>query len=49
VRPDVEDRILRLRKNLTKQGFDAVAEPIAAHLAANPPPTRLRYPRSGAS
>jgi hypothetical protein len=30
VRPDVEDRILRLRKNLTKQGFDAGAETIAA-------------------
>ena len=37
VRPDVEDRILRLRKNLTKQGFDAGAETIAAHLAADPP------------
>ena len=49
VRPDVEDRILRLRKNLTKQGFDAGAETIAAHLAADPPPTCLRYPRSGAS
>ena len=49
VRPDVEDRILRLRKNLTKQGFDAGAQTIAAHLAADPPPTCLRYPRSGAS
>ena len=29
--PYVEDRILRLRKNLTKQGFDAGAETIAAH------------------
>src|SRR6185295_8060722 len=37
VRPGVEDRILRLRKNLTKQGFDAGAETIAAHLAADPP------------
>ena len=49
VRPDVEDRILRLRKNLTKQGFDAGAETIAAHLAADPPSTCLRYPPSGAS
>ena len=37
VRPGAEDRILRLRKNLTKQGFDAGAETIAAHLAAEPP------------
>jgi transposase-like protein len=35
--PGAEDRILRLRKNLTKQGFDAGAETIAAHLAADPP------------
>jgi hypothetical protein len=39
---DVEDRIHRLCKNLTKQGFDAGAETIAAHL----PPSCLRYPRS---
>jgi hypothetical protein len=50
VRPDVEDRILRLGKNLTKRGFDAGAESIAAaHLAADPPPTCLRYPPPGAS
>src|SRR6185437_597114 len=33
-------------QNLTKQGFDAGAETIAAHLAADPPPTCLRYPPS---
>lgn len=27
VRPDIEDRILWLRKNLTKQGFDASPKP----------------------
>ena|SRR6478609_4683241 len=32
VRPDVEDRILRLGKNLTKRGFDAAPNP-------SPPPT----------
>jgi transposase InsO family protein len=30
---EVEDRIVRLRKTLTKKGFDAGAETIAAHLA----------------
>ena len=32
VRPGAEDRILRLRKNLTKRGFDAAPNP-------SPPPT----------
>jgi hypothetical protein len=36
VGPEVEDRIMRLRKTLTKQGFDAGAKTIAAHLATNP-------------
>jgi len=31
---DVEDRIIRLRKTLTRKGVDAGAETIAAHLAA---------------
>jgi transposase InsO family protein len=32
--PELEDRILRLRKELSKQGLDAGAETIRAHLAA---------------
>jgi transposase InsO family protein len=31
---EVEDQVVRLRKTLTKKGFDAGAETIAAHLAA---------------
>jgi transposase-like protein len=31
---EVEDQIIRLRKQLSKQGLDAGAETIAAHLAA---------------
>jgi transposase len=30
---EVEDQVVRLRKTLTKKGFDAGAETIAAHLA----------------
>jgi transposase InsO family protein len=33
---EVEDRIVRLRKTLTKRGLDAGADTIAAHLAADP-------------
>jgi transposase InsO family protein len=34
VDPEVEDRIVRLRKTLTRNGLDAGAETIAGHLAA---------------
>ena len=41
---------MRLRKTLAKQGYDAGADTIAAHLAATPAsPTCLRYRPSGAS
>jgi transposase-like protein len=33
---EVEDAIIRLRKELSKQGLDAGAETIAAHLAPGP-------------
>lgn len=33
---EVEDRIVRLRKTLTKRGLDAGADTIATHLAADP-------------
>ncbi|CPR11567.1 transposase fora [Mycobacterium bohemicum DSM 44277] len=33
---DVEDRIVRLRKTLTKRGLDAGADTIATHLATDP-------------
>jgi transposase InsO family protein len=33
---EIEERIVRLRKTLTRQGFDAGAETIAAHLRADP-------------
>jgi transposase len=33
---EVEDRIVRLRKTLTKRGLDAGADTIAAHLATDP-------------
>ena len=36
VSAEVEDRIVRLRKTLTKRGLDAGADTIAAHLAADP-------------
>jgi len=35
---DTEDAIIRLRKELSKQGLDAGAETIAAHLARQAPP-----------
>jgi transposase InsO family protein len=37
VDPDTEDAIIRLRKELSKQGLDAGAETIAAHLAFQQP------------
>lgn len=37
VDPDTEDAIIRLRKELSKQGLDAGAETIAAHLARQQP------------
>ena len=37
VDPDTEDAIIRLRKELSKQGLDAGAETIAAHLASQQP------------
>ena len=36
VSAEVEDRIVRLRKTLTKRGLDAGADTIAAHLATDP-------------
>ena len=36
VGPEIEDRIVRLRKSLSKAGFDAGADTIAAHLATDP-------------
>ena len=36
VSPQVEDSIVRLRKTLSRQGLDAGADTIAAHLAADP-------------
>ena len=38
VEADTEDAIIRLRKELSKQGLDAGAETIAAHLARQAPP-----------
>jgi transposase InsO family protein len=38
---ELEERIVRLRKTLDKQGFDAGAETIAAHLAADPTITNV--------
>ena len=38
VNADTEDAIIRLRKELSKQGLDAGAETIAAHLARQAPP-----------
>jgi hypothetical protein len=37
VSADVEDQIIRLRKELSKQGLDAGAETIAAHLVRDAP------------
>ena len=37
----LEDKIVRLRKTLDKQGFDAGAETIAAHLATDPATTNV--------
>lgn len=39
--PEVEDRIIRLRKELSKQGLDAGADTIRVHLARDPALTRL--------
>jgi transposase len=41
VPPDIEDRIVRLRKELSKQGLDAGAETIRVHLQRDPATTRL--------
>ncbi|MGH3554419.1 MAG: IS481 family transposase, partial [Mycobacterium sp.] len=41
VGPGLEDRIVRLRKTLSKQGLDAGADTIAAHLAADPSVTEV--------
>ena len=41
VSAEVEDRIVRLRKTLTKRGRDAGADTIAAHLAADPTVTKV--------
>lgn len=38
---DVEDRIVRLRKTLTKRGLDAGADTIASHLATDPTITNV--------
>jgi transposase-like protein len=47
---EVEDKIVRLRKTLDKQGFDAGAATIAEHLARHPAITKAPAPpRSGAS
>jgi transposase InsO family protein len=47
---EVEDKIVRLRKTLDKQGFDAGAATIAEHLARDPAITKAPAPpRSGAS
>jgi hypothetical protein len=37
----VEDAIIRLRKTLTRQGLDAGADTIAAHLASDPAVTKV--------
>jgi hypothetical protein len=37
----VEDRIVRLRKTLSKQGLDAGADTIAAHLTADSAVTKV--------
>jgi transposase InsO family protein len=41
VTSEVEDRIVRLRKTLTKRGLDAGADTIAAHLATDPSITNV--------
>src|SRR5207244_1392628 len=41
VEPDLEDQIVRLRRELSKQGLDAGAETIAAHLNRIDPPVRV--------
>ena len=47
----LEDKIVRLRKTLDKQGYDAGAATIAEHLTRDPAtsPKCLRCPRSGGS
>ena len=50
VGPVTEDRIIRLRKELSKKGWDAGAETIRAHLLRDPSWTGCRRPRrSGGS
>ena len=39
--PELEDQIIRLRKELSKQGLDAGADTIRVHLARDPAITRL--------
>ena len=41
VGPEIEDRIIRLRKELAKQGLDAGAETIRVHLQRDPTPGRV--------
>ena len=41
VTADVEDRIVRLRKTLTKRGLDAGADTIATHLSRDPAVTKI--------
>src|SRR4029077_2929021 len=41
VGPEVEDRIVRLRKTLPRRGLDAGPDTIAAHLAADPTITNV--------
>ena len=41
ISPEVEDRIIRLRKDLAKQGLDAGAETIRVHLQRDPALTRI--------
>jgi hypothetical protein len=41
VGPELEDRIVRLRKTLSRRGLDAGADTIGAHLAADPPVTKV--------
>ncbi|MDT7721627.1 MAG: hypothetical protein QOE94_2638, partial [Mycobacterium sp.] len=41
VGPELEDRIVRLRKTLSRRGLDAGADTIGAHLAADPSVTKV--------
>jgi transposase-like protein len=41
VGPELEDRVVRLRKTLSRRGLDAGADTIGAHLAADPSVTKV--------